>query len=141
MPYEQLQDLIVIDYQQEMAIMAVLLDDKMPGREELLGVGRYHIHPKQQTARVSFAVRDDYQNQGIAQELLSYLVYLARRQGLLGFTAAVLVENEPMIHVLEKYGFERNRQMIQGVVVLSMVFKEEARDVPPNTRSKGRSSD
>ena len=129
-PYEQIQELVVIDYLRETAIMAVLQDEKMPGKEDLVGVGRYHVHPKQQTARVAFAVRDDYQNRGIAQELLSYLTYLARRQGLLGFTAAVLAENDAMLHVFEKCGFERSKQMIQGVVVLSVTFQEETREIP-----------
>jgi RimJ/RimL family protein N-acetyltransferase len=35
-------------------------------------------------------------------ELLAFLVHIARRQGLLGLTAKVLKENEPMLRVLEK---------------------------------------
>ena len=51
---------------------------------------------------VSFAVRDDYHNKGVGSELLSYLTVLAKREGLQGFTAEVLVENMPMLHVFEK---------------------------------------
>ena len=36
------------------------------------------------TADVALVVRDDCQNKGIGAELLSYLTYLAKKQGLLG---------------------------------------------------------
>jgi RimJ/RimL family protein N-acetyltransferase len=123
LPHERLQELVVIDYTQEMAIVAVVGDE---GKETFVGVGRYYIYPDRQSAEVAFAVRDDYQKKGIGQELLSYLTLLARRQGLLGFTADVLAGNEPMLHVFEKGGFDMQRQTIAGIVELKMTFKQEA---------------
>lgn len=52
-------------------------------------------------------VRDDYQNRGICRELLSYLTYLAKKQGLLGFTAEILTENRPMLHLFHVFENER----------------------------------
>ena len=121
-PHERLQELVVIDYTKEMAIVAVV-DDGRGVTEEFAGVGRYYIYPDRQSAEVAFAVRDDFQNKGIGQELLTYLTYLARRQGLLGFTAEVLAGNEPMLHVFEKGGFEMQRRTIAGLVELKMMFK------------------
>jgi GNAT superfamily N-acetyltransferase len=72
---------------------------------------------------VAFAVRDDYQGQGIGAELLSLLTYLARRQGLLGFTAEVLDENATMLHVFEKGGFETEKRTVAGVCELKMKFR------------------
>jgi acyl-CoA hydrolase/GNAT superfamily N-acetyltransferase len=120
-PHERLQELVVIDYTQEMAIVAVVEGEE--GKETFVGVGRYYIYPDRQSAEVAFAVRDDFQNNGIGQELLTYLTYLARRQGLLGFTAEVLAGNEPMLHVFEKGGFEMQRRTIAGLVELKMLFK------------------
>ena len=125
LPHERLQELVVIDYTREMAIVAIPED----GREEtenFAGVGRYYIYPDQQMAEIAFAVRDDFHNRGIGQELLSYLTLLARRKGLLGFTAEVLAGNEPMLHVFEKGGFELSRRTIAGLVELRMMFKQEA---------------
>ena len=121
----QLPDLAMIDYERAMAIAAIAIKDEMPEKEEFIGVGRYHINPKQQTAVIAIAVRDDYQNQGIGQVLLSYLTDLARRQGLLGFTAAVLADNEAMLRVFAKGGFEMKKEMVEGVAVLKMMFKQE----------------
>jgi len=129
LPHERLQELVVIDYTQEMAIVAVVGGEE--GKETFVGVGRYYIYPDRQSAEVAFAVRDDYQKKGIGQELLSYLTYLARRQGLLGFTADVLAGNEPMLHVFEKGGFELQRHTSAGLVELKMTFKQE---VPPRSQ-------
>jgi ribosomal protein S18 acetylase RimI-like enzyme len=74
-------------------------------------------------AEVAFAVRDDYQNKGIGTELLSYLTYLANRQGLLGFTAEVLMENRPMLHLFEKMGFDIQKRREEGVYELEMMFR------------------
>ena len=121
-PHERLQELVVIDYTREMAIVAVIENE---ARQEIfVGVGRYYVYPDQQMAEIAFAVRDDYHNRGIGQELLSYLTLLAKRKGLLGFTAEVLAGNEPMLHVFEKGGFEMHRRTIAGLVELKMMFRQ-----------------
>jgi RimJ/RimL family protein N-acetyltransferase len=103
MPHERLQEFVVIDYTRELVILAFT---QREGVEALVGVGQYGIHEGSHTAEAAFMVRDDYQGQGIGTELLAYLTFLARKQGLLGFSAEVLMENKPMLHVFEKAGFE-----------------------------------
>ena len=70
-----------------------------------MGLAEYYLEEDGLTANVAFAVRDQYQNRGIGTELLAYLTQIARRQGLRGFTAEVLRENEPMLRVFEKMKF------------------------------------
>ncbi len=118
-PHEILQGLVVIDYSREAAILAVIGNEE---KEEIVGVGRYFIDPNSHTAEVAFAVRDDYQGRGIGKELLAYLTYLAKRQGLLGFTAEVLAENEPMLHVFEKGGFATEKRNMAGIYEMKMTF-------------------
>ena len=120
----QLPDLAMVDYERAMAIAAIAIKDEMPEKEEFIGVGRYHTNPGQQTAVIAFAVRDDYQGQGIGQVLLSYLTDLARRQGLLGFTAAVLAGNKPILRILEQGGFEIKKQPLEGIVMLNLMFRK-----------------
>jgi ribosomal protein S18 acetylase RimI-like enzyme len=90
-----------------------------------LAVGQYGKSENAHTAEVALAVRDENQNQEIGTELLSYLTYLAKREGLLGFTAEVLVENRPMLHLFEKMGFDIQKRSEQGVYELKMAFREE----------------
>ncbi|MDD4998190.1 MAG: GNAT family N-acetyltransferase [Syntrophales bacterium] len=120
----QVREMAVFNHQREMAIAAIPAKDGTPGKEEIIAVGRYYIMPKQQIASIVFEVRDDYQNQGVGQVLLSHLTGLARRQGLLGFTASVLPDNEAMFRVFEKGGFETRKEMTEGVVTLMMMFKQ-----------------
>jgi len=119
MPHERIQQFVVIDYTREMAIAAVIEDKS---KETIIGIGRYYIDPNRLMAEVAFAVRDDYQNQGIGFELLSYLTYLAKRAGLQGFTADVLAHNEPMLHVFEKGGFKMTKRAVAGIYELQMMF-------------------
>jgi acyl-CoA hydrolase/GNAT superfamily N-acetyltransferase len=121
MPHERLQDFVIIDYSREMVILAVLRKDEI---EEVVGVGQYGIDEATHSAEVAFAVRDDHQGQGIGTELLDYLTVLAKRQGLLGFTAEVLFENRPMMHVFETAGFDLEKKSAQGVYELKMTFRE-----------------
>lgn len=121
MPHERLQDFVIIDYTKETMILAVIGSKE---KEEIVGVGQYGIEEKRHTAEVAFAVRDDYQNRRIGTELLSYLTYLAKRQGLLGFTAEVLTENKPMFNVFEKIGFDIQRRISMGVCEMNMAFRE-----------------
>ena len=120
MPHERLQDFVVIDYTKKMEILAVLGEED---KEEIVGLGQYEIEKDTHIAEVAFAVSDKHQNKGIGQELLGYLTYLARRQGLLGFTAEVLLENRPMLHVFEKMGFDMEKRVGSGVYELKMMFR------------------
>src|SRR5450756_1992613 len=106
------------DYTKEMVILAFLPEGE---KEEIAGLGQYVADEATHTADVSFVVRDAYQNRGIGSELLSYLARLAKRRGLFGFTAEVLVENEPMLHVFEKL-LDVDKNVDSGVYSLKMAF-------------------
>jgi acyl-CoA hydrolase/GNAT superfamily N-acetyltransferase len=120
-PHERLQEFVVIDYTQAMVILAVLGDTE---HEAVVGIGQYAIDPTTHLADVAFIVRDDYQNQGIGTELLTHLTYLAKQQGLLGFTADVLMENTAMLRVFEKMGFAMQRRSAAGMYELRMAFTQ-----------------
>jgi acyl-CoA hydrolase/GNAT superfamily N-acetyltransferase len=120
MPHERLQNFVIIDYTIEVVLVVISGERDNP---IIVAVGQYGIDEASHTAEVAFAVRDDQQNSGIGFELLKYLTYLAKRQGLLGFTADVLVENKPMLHVFEKGGFDMHRTIDSGVYELTLNFK------------------
>jgi len=121
MPHERLQEFAIIDYTRQMSILAVIQQEE---KEIAIGLGQYLIDEDEHTAEVAFAVREGYQNKGIGTELLSYLIYLAKRSGLLGFTAEVLEGNQPMLHLFEKVGFNIARRSA-GVYELEMRFKDQ----------------
>ncbi len=120
MPHERVQRYVIIDYTKEITLLAVKQEES---KEVILGIGQYSLNEGTHTAEVAFVVGDKYQGQGIGTELLSYLTFLAKRQGLLGFTAEVLWGNTAMLHLFEKMGFDMDRRREEGVVELTMLFK------------------
>jgi len=120
MPHERLQDFVIIDYTKQIVLVVIKGDEN---NQYVAAVGQYGIDETTHSAEVAFAVRDDQQNTGIGFALLQYLTYLAKRQGLLGFTAEVLVENKPMLHVFEKGGFDIKKKIDSGVYELTLKFK------------------
>ena len=120
MPHERLQEFVVIDHTKEMLILAFLKEEEV---EKIVGMGQYFINENDHTAEVALVARDDYQGKGIGRELLSYLTYLAKKEGLLGFVAEVLVENRPMLHLFETMGFDIQRQNEAGVYELKLTFR------------------
>jgi acyl-CoA hydrolase/GNAT superfamily N-acetyltransferase len=121
MSHERLQDFVVIDYTIEVLLIVNMVDED---NQQIVAVGQYGIDDHSHTAEVAFAVRDDKQDRGIGFTLLQYLTYLARRQGLLGFTAEVLADNKPMLHVFEKGGFDMKKKNEGGVYDLMLKFKQ-----------------
>jgi RimJ/RimL family protein N-acetyltransferase len=121
MPHERLQEFVIIDYGKEVTILATV---KQEEKEVIVGLGQYAIDPNTHSAEIAFVVRDDYQDRGVGSELLTYLTLLAKRQGLLGFTAEVLIENRPMLHLFEKMGFIMDRRTEEQVYELKMTFSE-----------------
>lgn len=119
MPHERLQEFVVIDYMAQKTILAIIEKDE---KEFVAGMGQYSIDEKSHSAEVALVVRDEFQNKGIGTELLSYLAHLAKRDGLFAFSAEVLVENKPVIHLLEKSGFDIERSMGAGVYELRAYF-------------------
>jgi acyl-CoA hydrolase/GNAT superfamily N-acetyltransferase len=122
MPHERLQEFVAIDYSAELVILAVL---KKEEREtQILGIGQYGINVGTHTAEAAFVVHDDVQNKGIGTELCKYLTVLAKREGLLGFTADVLKENLPMLKLFHKMGFDIESSKDEEVFELRMMFRE-----------------
>ena len=121
-PHERLQKFVVIDYTRDLIILAV---EKYEERAKVVGIGQYSIEKTTHTADVAFAIRDDYQDKGIGTQLLIYLTYLAKQQGLLGFTADVLADNRRMLHVFEKMGFDIKKRLGAGAYEVTMLFKRD----------------
>ena len=120
-PHKIRQEFVVIDYSEKMVILAVLEEE---GKELVVGMGQYIIDSSTHRAEVAVTVREDYQNNGIATEVLKYLAVLAKNEGLHGFTAEVLYENRAVMRVIEKMGFDVKRTMEDGTFSLVLDFTD-----------------
>jgi RimJ/RimL family protein N-acetyltransferase len=122
MPHNRLQQFVAIDYTKEMIILATISTD---GKESILGMAQYLIDSVSNMAEIAFVVRDEYQNRGIGTELLSSITHIAKKNGLHGFTAALLMNNKHMLHLFEKAGFNIEKKSESGMYELKMSFRDE----------------
>lgn len=118
-PHETLQSFVAVDYFTKMVLVAVR---DVGGIEQICGLGQYGMNSDYYTADVALVVRDDCQGMGVAGELLSYLTFLAKRQGLLGFTAEVLAGNEPVFRLFKRMGFDVSKRNEEGVYEMRAMF-------------------
>lgn len=103
MSHQRLQEFVAIDYSRVLIVLAIVAHEE---KETVVGVAQYSVNEDMHTAEFAFVVRDDYQNKGVGRELHSYMKQLARRKGLLGFTAEVLEDNMPAFNLLKRMGYE-----------------------------------
>ena len=122
MPHKRLQDFTAVDYSKKMVIMATVMEQD---REEIIGIGQYELNSDMHSAEVALVVADKYQGRGVGRELLSYLILLARKRGILGFTGEVLFENSGMVQLFEKMGFATSKRSEEGVYIMRMWFRDE----------------
>ena len=111
---------VVIDYTREMAILAV---KKYLGQEVITGMAQYCICGDTLSAEASIVVRDDFQSKGIGYELLSYLVTVAKNEGLHTFTADVLPDNMAVLKLIEKLGLKYERKWDSGLIHIIIYLK------------------
>jgi GNAT superfamily N-acetyltransferase len=121
---EFLHRLATVDPTKQASVVALIGDG---GEEQIVGVGRYYVDDDHGTAEIVLTVRDDYHNRGIGRELISYLTLMAKKQGLSGFTARVLVDNHTMLHLFRSFEnktFDIKREIDAGVFYLNLAFRK-----------------
>ena len=121
MPHNILQKYVVIDYSKEVLMLAII---ERQGVEEIAGIGQYIIDRDTHTAAAAFLVGDTWQNRGVGIVLLEYLTEIAKKEGLLGFSATVLAENKAMLHLFESMDFQIEKKLENGVYELTMGFQK-----------------
>ena len=116
----QIQDFVYIDHRNDVTIVGTLPE---ASGEEIMAIGSYYLDPKTNLAEVAFVVSDKWQNHGIGTFLLKHLMRIARRNGIRGFTAEVLVENKAMQAVINKSNTKVKSKVGTGVISYEMDFE------------------
>ena len=120
MTHEQLQHYVNVDYEEKIAIVGVLKEN---GAERLVAVGRYALTPASDVAEFAVIVQDSWQNRGIGTFLLEYLVQIAKKRGIKGFTAEVMADNTRMLHVFEKSGYAMEKKRLDNTYQVTLRFR------------------
>jgi acetyltransferase len=98
----QLSRFTQIDYDREMALIAVL---DTPEGERQIGVARYITLEDGQTCEFAIVVADDWQGKGLARRLFALLIDTARNRRLKVMTGVTLRENSRMLDLARAKGF------------------------------------
>ena len=72
---------------------------------------------------VAFIVDDRWQNKGVGRFLLKHLMRTARRNGIRGFTAEILVENKAMQAVVNQSNTKLKSKVTRSVIGYEMNFE------------------
>lgn len=116
----EIQEFVYVDHRNEVTIVGTLPEAH---GEDIIAVGSYYLDPKTNLAEVAFVVHDKWQNRGIGTYLLRYLGRIARRNGIRGFTAEVLLDNKPMQAVFAKSNFKLTTRFSGNVISYEMEFE------------------
>jgi len=102
--HERLTRICFIDYDREMALVAVRRNPET-GDNEILGVSRLvKIHGTRE-AEVAVLISDQWQGRGLGKELLGRLITVGAAEKLEKLTAGILPDNRGVIRICEKLGF------------------------------------
>ncbi len=118
-PRKEIRNYVYIDHRNEVAIVGTLPEAH---GEEIIAIGGYYLNPTTNRAEVAFIVRDEWQGRGLGTFIFQHLTSIAKRNGIAGFTAEVLVGNKKMQAVLDHSNMKVRRYHGDGVFHYDLDF-------------------
>ncbi|HIJ62197.1 MAG TPA: GNAT family N-acetyltransferase, partial [Rhodospirillaceae bacterium] len=113
LPHTEMARLTQIDYDREMAFIAVPLDD---GVNETWGVVRTMCDPDNEKAEFAVVVRSDLKDTGLGRLLMNKIIRHCKVRGTGQIVGQVLHDNIRMLKFIETLGFKRIR-LVEGEIV------------------------
>jgi acetyltransferase len=111
LPARMLARYTLIDYDREMALVAVLKDrhahddGSVSETERIIGVSRYITNPDQTSCEFSLAIADDFAGQGLGTRMMLAIIDVARSRGLTEIIGLILSNNSRMLKLMTSLGF------------------------------------
>ena len=111
LPPSMLARFTLIDYDREMALVAVV-KDRSPATngdivetKRIVGVSQYVTNLDQTSCEFSLVVADDFAGKGLGSRLMESIMEVAREKGLTEIEGLVLVKNPTMLNLMKSLGF------------------------------------
>jgi acetyltransferase len=111
LPERMLARFTLIDYDREMALVAIVRDPPAAGEpaesghQRIVGVSRIITNPDGSSCEFSLVVSDDLKGQGIGSRLMQSIMDVARSKGLSEVMGLILTNNGPMLKLMHSLGF------------------------------------
>jgi acetyltransferase len=112
LPANMLSRFTLIDYDREMALVAVHRERRMGAGGDttetarLVGVSRYITNPDRASCEFSLVVADDFKGRGLGSRLMLSIMDFAREKGLTEMQGLVLANNPNMLKLMKGLGFQ-----------------------------------
>ena len=112
LPMRMLARFTLIDYDREMALVAVVkqrlqeADGSVSETERIVGVSRVVTNPDGTSCEFALLVADDHVGQGLGSRLMLSIMEAARSQGLAEVMGLILTHNTPMLRLMTSLGFK-----------------------------------
>lgn len=111
LPLRMLARFTLIDYDREMALVAVVKETQPDAqgqpveRERIVGVSRIVTNPDGTSCEFALLVGDDFAGRGLGTRLMLSIIEAARRMGLAEIMGLILSNNAPMLKLMASLGF------------------------------------
>jgi acetyltransferase len=111
LPPAMLARFTLIDYDREMALIAVVKERKanaegeMSETERIVGVSRFVTNPDQSSCEFALVVADDFNGKGLGSRLMESIMDVAREKGLAEIEGLVLANNAGMLRLMRGLGY------------------------------------
>jgi acetyltransferase len=111
LPLRMLARFTLIDYDREMALVAVVkgshaeADGSTSDTERIVGVSRIVTNPDGTSCEFALLVADDFAGRGLGTRLMLSIIEAARRMGLEEVMGLILTNNAPMLKLMGSLGF------------------------------------
>ncbi|MBW4435663.1 MAG: GNAT family N-acetyltransferase [Pleurocapsa minor GSE-CHR-MK-17-07R] len=102
--HERLSRLCFIDYDREMALVAVRRNP-FNDAPEIMAIGRLTKIPGTKTAEYAVIVSDRFQHQGLGRAMLGRIIEVGKAEKISQIHGNVYAENEEMIRLVKQFGF------------------------------------
>ena len=103
LPDEFLEDVLELDFEKEMALVACL--DQENGDGAIIGIARYVSDETEKTCEFSISVSDLYSAHGVGMNLMKQLIQSAKRSKLEKMIGYILSANTKMLLMVKELGF------------------------------------
>ena len=143
-PHSQMARFTQIDYDREMAFLALPLAAAAAGgaagapEGETLGVVRTVTDPDNERAEFAIVVRSDHKGRGVGHVLLEKMIRYCRARGTREMVGQVLPDNRPMLELAQNLGFESRFLPEDGAVEVRLPLQDAA-DTGKKRRRAARS--
>jgi len=123
LPHSEMARLTQIDYDREMAFVAVVQANGLDG--ETLGVVRTVSDPDNERAEFAVVVRSDLKGTGLGRKLMTKMISYCRGRGTGQIIGQILTDNTRMLKFVESLGFKRLRYVEGEIVEVGLDLRTE----------------